>query len=65
MVESRLVLTSFSWIVRSLLRVTRNAARAATRKPPKSASSRGADHVLQQDEPALAVARRRAAGPAG
>ena len=24
-----------------------------------------ADHVLEQDEPALAVARRRAAGPAG
>jgi hypothetical protein len=40
-VDRRLLRTSVSWIVRSLLRVTRNEAYAATVKPPNSASSRG------------------------
>ena len=47
--------TSVSWIVRSLFRVTRNAARSATRKPPKSASSRGPMTFSSEHEPALAV----------
>ena len=55
-VESRLLLTSVSWIVRSLLRVTR---KADPRRDPEAAEEGvepGADHVLEQDEPALAVA---------
>ena len=41
MIDRRLDLTSLSWMLRSLLRVTRNGAWPTTRKPPKSESSRG------------------------
>ena len=57
MVESRLLLTSVSWIVRSLLRVTRKAARAGDPEAAEERVEPRADHVLQQDEPVLAVAR--------
>ena len=64
-VESRLLLTSVSWIVRSLFRVTRNGDPRGDAEAAEEGVEPGADHVLEQDEPALAVARRRAAGPAG
>ena len=55
-VESRLLLTSVSWIVRSLLRVTRKADRAGDPEAAEQGIEPGADHVLEHHEPALAVA---------
>ena len=54
-------MTSFSWIVRSLLRVTRKAAGASDPVAAEEGVEPGADHVLEEHEPALAVAARRAA----
>ena len=56
MVESRLLLTSFSWIVRSLLRVARKADPLDDPVAAEEGVEPRADHVLEQDEPALAVA---------
>src|SRR5208337_1488402 len=54
-VESRLLLTSFSWIDRSLLRV----AEGHPLDDPVAAEEGvepGADHILEQDEAALGIA---------
>ena len=55
MVERRLLLTSVSWIVRSLLRVTRKATRAIDPEAAEEGVEPGADHVFEQHESALAV----------
>ena len=49
-------MTSVSWIVRSLLRVTRKADPRGDPEAAEEGVEPRADHVLQQDEPALAVA---------